>query len=208
MKILLLWMAVLLLQASSVSSFQSPAQSRPDANPPPTTTLSADYPDDDVGVLIENSGWTTVPNVSPTKTKAKHGIAHSFTYGAVPATVVTTYDGAHSEVPIQPGRPTVCIWHAPPLPGAPVIVKLRAKKDSRELDGGRLPIIGAKTAEARENDLIPVAVSQPESGVWLVRPVEAIPSGEYALMLGTQNINIFPFTVVASGNPAPPPSKH
>lgn len=207
MKLLFLWMAVLLLEASSVSSFQSPAQNRPDSNSPPPTSLSGDYPDDGVGVLIENSGWTAVPDVSPTKTRAKHGIANSFTYGAVPATIVATYDGAHSEVQIQPGRPTICICHVPPLPGAPVIVKLHAKKDSRELDGGRLPIIGAKMAEARENDLIPVKVSQPESTVWLVRPVQAIPPGEYALMLGTQNINIFPFTVGASGHPASLPSK-
>jgi hypothetical protein len=41
-----------------------------------------------------------------------------------------------------------------PLPGAPVIVKFHPKKDSRELDGGRLPVIGAKLAEAPENDLI------------------------------------------------------
>ena len=205
MKLLSLWMAVLLLEASSVSSFQSPAQSRPDANSPPTATLSADYPDDGVGVLIENSGWSAVRNVPPTKTKTKHGIAHSFTYGVVPATLVATYDGAHSEVHIPSGRPTICICHVPPLPGAPVIVKLHAKKDSRELDSGRLPIIGAKMAGATENDLIPVKVSQPESTVWLVRPLEAIPPGEYALMLGTQNISIFPFTVVARDHP---PSKH
>jgi len=41
-------------------------------------------------------------------------------------------------------------------------------------------------------------VSQPERGVWLVRPRQDLPAGEYALMLGTRNVNIFPFTLAAA----------
>jgi hypothetical protein len=65
-------------------------------------------------------------------------------------------------------------------------------------------------SEAKQNDLIAVEVSQPENIVWLVRPLEALPAGEYALMLGTQNMSIFPFTVSppANDSPSPVPGKH
>ena len=56
--------------------------------------------------------------------------------------------------------------------------------------------IGAKVAEAQKSDLIAVSISKPEDTVWLIQPEEMLPPGEYALMLGTQNIVIFPFTVL------------
>ncbi len=89
------------------------------------------------------------------------------------------------------------------LPGAPVLVRLSAKKGTREFDGGRMivyPIVGgSKMADAKSSDLIPADVSHPDSGVWLIRPQSPLEPGEYALMLGTQNLSIYPFTV------APPP---
>jgi hypothetical protein len=51
-------------------------------------------------------------------------------------------------------------------------------------------------ADANKSDLIPVEVSQPDSQIWLVRSQIPLEPGEYALMLGTQNLSIFPFTVV------------
>ena len=70
--------------------------------------------------------------------------------------------------------------------------------------------MGSKISEATKNDLIDVDVSQPENIVWLVRPREALPPGEYALMLGTQNMSIFPFTVASppSDPPKATPDKH
>jgi hypothetical protein len=85
------------------------------------------------------------------------------------------------------------------LPGQPVIVRLHAKKGARELDGGRMtvyPVVGgSKMADANKSDLIPVDVQQQDSQIWLIRPQSTLPPGEYALMLGTQNLSIFPFTV-------------
>ena len=85
------------------------------------------------------------------------------------------------------------------LPGEPVIVRLHSKKDSREFDGGKMivyPVVGgSKMADANKSDLIPVDVSHPEENVWLVRPQTELSPGEYALMLGTQNLSIFPFTL-------------
>ena len=62
--------------------------------------------------------------------------------------------------------------------------------------------MGSKAGEAEKNDLIPTDVSQPESSIWVIRPKEDLPAGEYALMLGTQNVSIFPFTVSAQEAPA------
>jgi hypothetical protein len=162
-------------------------------------SVTADYPKDRTGVLVQAVDWLNVPSSMPRKTRAKHGIAASFSYGAVPATVVSEYEGVHASVQVAPGQPIFCICHILSLPGAPVLVRLHPKKDSRELDGGRmrvLPVVGgSKTVEANQTDLIAVDVSQPENMVWLVRPRDPLPAGEYALMLGTQNVNLFPFSV-------------
>jgi len=97
----------------------------------------------------------------------------------------------------------ICICHLLSLPNDPVIVRLHPKKNSRELDGGKIivyPVVGgSKTADASETDLIAVDIAHPDAHVWLVRPQSPLPAGEYALMLGSQNMNIYPFTVSTSG---------
>ena len=210
MRVRVLSLAVLLLTSAFASHCQTAAQSksRADSGAPPV--LPADYPKDQVGVLINNSGWTSIPQVFLSKTRVKRGIAASLTYGAVPAAAVAEYDGLHAEVQATPGRLVLCICHLIALPGAPVIVKLHPKKNSRELDGGRLPVLGSKIIDATKSDLVDVDVSQPENTVWLVQPREALSAGEYALMLGTQNMSVFAFTVSnpANGPQNPVPDKH
>lgn len=76
------------------------------------------------------------------------------------------------------------------------------KENSRELDGGSIPVPGGKIGEAIKRDLIEVEVSRPETAVWLIQPREALPAWEYALMVGTQNMAIFPFTVLEGINNA------
>jgi hypothetical protein len=186
----------------------APAQSETDANSSAPSVVTADYPKDSTGVLIDSSGWTEIPPAFPSKTHVKHAIAASLTYGAVPAVVVAEYHRLHAQVQLAPGRPVFCICHVASLPGTPVVVRLHPKKNSRELDGDRLPVLGAKVSEATKSDLVDVDVSQPESTVWLVRPREALPSGEYALMLGTQNMSIFAFTVSNPANASPVADKH
>jgi hypothetical protein len=67
------------------------------------------------------------------------------------------------------------------------------------------PVVGgSKMANADKSDIVPVDVSHPDPQVWLVRSQSPLEPGEYALMLGTQNMNIFPFTVVL---PSIPPSE-
>jgi hypothetical protein len=61
------------------------------------------------------------------------------------------------------------------------------------------PVVGnSKMVDANKTDLISADVSHPDPQVWLIRPQSTLEPGEYALMLGTQNIAIFPFTVVAA----------
>ena len=200
MKLLVLCATALFLASASASFSQNAVQGKHAANSAPASNFTADYPKDGIGVLIDNSGWTAVPQVFPSKTRVSRGIAASLTYGAVPAKAVSEYDGLHSAVQVTPGRPILCICHFISLPGPPTLVKLHSKKNSRELDGGRLPVLGAKISEATKSDLVDADVSQPESTVWLVRPREPLLPGEYALMLGTQNVSIFAFTVSSARN--------
>lgn len=172
---------------------------------PPASALSADYPGDRPGVFIQGSSWTELPNAVPLKIKAAHGMVASFSDGMVPAKLVAEYQGDHSSAEVNPGRPIICICRFLSLPGQPVIVRLHAKKGQRELDGGTMnvyPLVGGKKwPEARKSDLIPVEVSQADPHDWLVRSQAALEPGEYALMLGTQNMSIFSFTVAeASAN--------
>lgn len=158
-----------------------------------------DYPVNQAGILIQNSPWTELANQNPTKTKLARGWAASLSYGVVPAKIVAEFDGEHAATQVQIAQPIVCICHFISLPGAPVLVRLHAKKGARELDGGRMivyPIVGGSgVADAKSTDLIAAEVSHPDSRVWLIRPNSPLDPGEYALMLGTQNMSIYPFTI-------------
>jgi hypothetical protein len=184
----------------------SQAQSGPAPQLIPNTNFTTDYPSDHPGILVQQVSWKEIQNEMPAKTKAKHGIAASLSYGAVPAKVVAEYEGEHSAMQLGPGQITICICHMLSLPGEPVIVRLHSKKNSRELDGGKMivyPVVGgSKTADANKSDLIPVDVAHPDPHVWLVRSQSSLAAGEYALMLGTQNVNIYPFSIATeSGTP-------
>jgi hypothetical protein len=191
------WIPGLFLIASSVLSIVY-AQNQP--GPGSRTELTADYPLDQPGVLIQDTQWTAVANQMPTKTRTAHGIAASLSYGMVPAKIVAEYAGEHASTQVEIAQPILCLCHFISLPGDPVLVMLHPKKGARELDGGRMfiyPVVGnSKMADANKSDLIPADVSRPDPHVWLIRPQAPLPPGEYALMLGTQNISIYPFTVV------------
>jgi len=163
--------------------------------------FTADYPLDRAGVFIQGAQWTEVTNQMPSKTKNAHGLAASLSYGIVPVKIVAEYEGEHASAQVEAGRPILCLCHFSSIPGAPVLVRLHPKKDARELDGGRMivyPVVGgSKMVDANKTDLVPADVSRPDPQVWLIRPQSPLDPGEYALMLGTQNIAIFPFTVVA-----------
>lgn len=161
--------------------------------------LSADYPTNRAGVLIGDKQWTELASQTPFQTKVAHGLAAGFSYGLVPAKIVAEYSGEHASTTTVDLQPVLCICHFNSLPGSPVLVRLHPKKDARELDGGKMivyPIVGgSKMANASKTDLVSADVTQPEPQVWLVRPQAPLEPGEYALMLGTQNVVLFPFTV-------------
>ena len=138
----------------------------------------------------------------PARTKAKHGIAASLSYGVVPAKIVSEYVGEHAATKVKTGPVTICICRLLSLPGKPAIVKLHSRKNVRELDGGKMivyPVIGGSgTADANKSDLMAVDVAHADAHAWLVKSQSSLAPGEYALMLGTQNVNIYPFTVEAA----------
>ena len=189
-----------------VSAFPLPirAQNLPPQNG--SSQISADYPTNRAGIFIGDKQWSAVTNQTPYKTKAAHGIAASLSYGLVPAKIVAEYEGEHAPTRTADTQPVICICHFNSLPGSPVLVKLHPKKGGRELNGGKMivyPLVGgSKSADASKTDLVAVDVTQPEPQVWLVRPQAPLDPGEYALMLGTQNLSIFPFTVEAASAPA------
>jgi hypothetical protein len=163
--------------------------------------LTADYPMDRGGVLIQGAQWMAVTSQTPSKTKIAHGLAASLSYGIAPAKIVAEYEGEHAPTQVAIARPILCLCHIFSLPGDPVLVRLHPKKGTRELNGGKMivyPIVGgSKMADANRSDLILADVSHPDPQIWLLRPQSYLEPGEYALMLGTQNVIIYPFTVVA-----------
>ena len=172
------------------------------------STVSDEHPTNEVGVLIHGVEWTSIPSETPGKARVKHGLAPALTYGIASGAMVAEYQGAHAPVQIEAGRPVICICHFYSLPGDPVLVRLHPnKKNARELDGGKIHV-GYKTVRAETADLVPVTISQPENRVWLVQPQQALAAGEYALMLGVQNMAIFPFSVAEARQSGAGPEKH
>ncbi|WP_420237086.1 hypothetical protein ACOBR2_15880 [Telmatobacter bradus] len=166
--------------------------------------VTAKYPANQVGVLISGAQWmgtewTLLANQNPAKMKTGRGFAASMSYGLIPARVVAEFEGEHAPTRSGTAQPVICICHLISLPGDPVIVRLHPKKGVRELDGGKMivyPIVGgSKQADANTSDIVPVDISQPDPHVWMIHPQSPLEPGEYALMLGTQNMSIFPFSV-------------
>jgi hypothetical protein len=187
---------------------QSSSSQPVSANP----AFATDYPSDKTGIFIRSSSWEPLTEQTPTKARTTRGYADTFSYGTVPAKVVVAeYDGEHATIQVDAGEPTICICNMASLQGQPVIVRLHAKKGARELDGGRTIVYQvngeSKIADADKSDLIPVDQLQQDSHIWrdahiwLIRPQSMLPPGEYALMLGTQNLSIFPFTVAEPAAP-------
>jgi len=168
----------------------------------PTQAGSPACPDQPPGVYIQGAdGWHALSSATPYKTKAAHGFLSSMTDGAVAGRIEAEYRGAHAAVQVQSARPTVCISHMI-TPAEPIIVRLRDKKNDRELDGGKiraLPVTGeTKMAQAESTIVVPATTDKSEYGITLVHPQANLTDGEYALMFGPTNVAIFDFGVHAA----------
>jgi hypothetical protein len=195
MSTLLRCVVALILFSLLPSAQLAPAQYKRNTASPTPSNFPAEYPNDDASIFVENSGWVALSQELPSKIRTKRGLVSSLTYGVVPGAIIAEYPGQHAELQIEKHRPVFSICNFPAISDAPVLVRLHPKKDSRELDAGRLPVLGAKIAEAKQSDVVPTEVVQPENACWLLRPREDLQTGEYALMLGTQNLSIFTFTI-------------
>ena len=123
------------------------------------------------------------------------------TEGAVAARIEAEYRGSQAAVQVQGARPTVCVSHII-TPAQPIIVRLREKKDYRELDGGKiraLPVVGDMEATKAESSIVvPTTTDKSEHGIILVHPQANLDPGEYAVMFGATNVAIFDFGVEAA----------
>jgi hypothetical protein len=201
--------AALVLSSLLPSAQLAPAQTKPGTASPTPSNFPAEYPTDGVGVLIANSDWEALTQELPSNIRTKRGLLSAVSYGLVPGSAVAEYSGQHADVQIEPRRPVLSICNVSSFPRGPLLVRLHPKKDLRELDAGRLPVLGAKVAEVRQSNVVSTEVVHPENACWLLRPREDLPAGEYALMLPTQNFAIFGFTIAnpPSGNQVPAPKK-
>jgi len=200
--------AALVLFSLLPSAQLAPAQGKPSTASPISSNFPAESPNDDASVLVDSS-WVALSQELPSKIRTKWGLVSSLTYGVVPGAIIAEYPGQHAELQIETRRPVFSICNVPSFAGAPALVRLHPKKDSRELDAGRLPALGAKIGEAKQSDQVPTEAVRSENACWLLRPREDLPAGEYALMLPTQNLGIFPFTIANQppGNLSPAPKK-
>ena len=199
MHTLLRSVAALALFSSLPSAQLAPAQDKPSTASSSPSNFPAEYPNDGASVLVENSGWVDLSEELPSNIRTKRGLVSALSYGLLPGAIIAEYPGQHAELQIENRRPVFSICNVPSLPGAPALVRQHPKKDSRELDGGRLPVLGAKIAEAKQSDQVPTEAVQPEKACWLMRPRKDVLPGEYGLMLGTQSMSIFAFAIA---NPA------
>jgi hypothetical protein len=198
MSTLLRCVAALILFSPLPSAQLAPAQDKPGTASPTPSNFPAEYPNDGASVLVD-SGWVALSQEVPSKIRPKRGLVSSLTYGVVPGAIIAEYPGQHAELQIETRSLVFSICNVPAISSAPVLVRLHSKKDSRELDAGKLPALGAKIAEAKQSDQVPTEAVQPENACWLMRPREDLPAGEYALMLATENLGIFAFTIANPG---------
>lgn len=198
MKPLSNWMCALVLGTLVLAPRLALGQTKAGDASTDSSSAAPDYPANRAGVLIQGSDWVALETATPAKVRAKGAIAQSLSYGAVRGTAMADYAGEHAAVQIKPGRVSICVCRMLSMPADPILVRLHPLKGMRELDGGKLPVLGGKVADASKNDLIPVEVTHPDSSAWLVQSQQPLPEGEYALMFGTQNLAIFPFTVSAA----------
>lgn len=167
-----------------------------------TNSAAPACPSQPPGVYVRGAdGWHALSSEIPVKTKAAHGFLSSMTDGAVAARIEAEYRGSHAAVQVESARPTVCVSHMI-TPAQPIIVRLREKKNYRELDGGKiraLPVVGStKLTEAQSSIVVPTTTNESESGITLVQPQTNLIPGEYAVMFGPTNVSIFGFEVGAA----------
>lgn len=187
-----------LLCASSLSAVMMASMWGQQATP---SGSAVSYPSGNPGLYVQDgANWDALAPAAPARIKAKHGFASSLTYGAVAAPVVAVYPGTHAQVQVHATRPLICVYHLITT-DSPVLVHLKEKKDTRELDSGhiRASVVGSShQAKADASIVVPTTTTHSEDGTILLRPQTDLAPGEYAVMFGLQNLAIFDFGVTAA----------
>lgn len=191
-----------------VAKAAAPSATRVGAAPAPTSTPSADDPDDpasphDPGIYM----LTTTPdgkrklifvdrtNVSGSKTSNVMGAA--FSYGLSKAKIRVDIPGARALLRTADPKPVFYMYFPPAinlggLGGSDIITSpsqfnlllLENKKDHRETLVGKMGLNSATTGYD-EKKTIPVTTERLHSGVYKVTPAENLMSGEYTFFATT-----------------------
>ncbi len=120
-------------------------------------------------------------------------IGKMFVPGLTPQ-IVRTYSGADSPVKITEPRPTFIFKVMPQLTSVAGftsrdirLVRLRARKDHRELQVTTGASMFTFKAGTGENQLLEISVSTRDDG-YIVTPKADLPAGEYMLFLGANQV--------------------
>jgi hypothetical protein len=180
--------------ANLLSASPSSAQDKPQET---SQDFPIACPQDQTGVLINDGQWQDLELETPQENRVKHGVIAAMTDGAVPAETISEYAGLHSATEVHLPRPVVCVRLSTALRQNPLLVRLHPdpKHDLRSLDTGRMPPVGAKILEVKNSDVITTVLARPDRQTWLLRPTQELPAGEYAIVVGRQNLTIFTFSV-------------
>ncbi|HEX4021603.1 MAG TPA: hypothetical protein VHX63_10690 [Acidobacteriaceae bacterium] len=88
------------------------------------------------------------------------------------------------------------------FPSAPLLVRLKEKKQTRELDSGSIravPLVGStREAQANASSIVPTTTIHSENYLVLFQPQADLAPGEYAVMFGANDLAILDFGVAVA----------
>lgn len=120
--------------------------------------------------------------------------------GALGELQAVAYPGMHAAVQIHAKRPLVCLYRLSSA-DAPMLVRLNEdkKKKLRVMGGGGLHVLtihkATHLATANADEVVSTATLPSTDCLVLLQPQAALLPGEYAVMLGLQNLAIMDFGV-------------
>lgn len=150
-----------------------------------SSSQSIPLPANDGIYILNGNHWDRMYVVSVSGYHVSGGMKTAFSYGIASVKTVLSYRDAEAPIRTAYSRPTFCI--VGPSATAPrdiVIVRLKQKKDHRELQIGKANAYTGANVEYPNGDVTEVAVTEVGSGRVLV-PTTDLKPGEYILFAGT-----------------------
>jgi hypothetical protein len=134
--------------------------------------------------LQDGNGWQSLELVSIMGSRASGVAKAAFSYGIATAKIVLLYRNGKAPVATSDTRPTFCIVNpAKAQPRDIVIVRLKQKKDHRELQVAKLRTFAGPDMEYDPKDTFGVTVGQSGSCEMATSSIDLKP-GQYVLFPG------------------------